>query len=331
MIIKRARDFYIYTSNSDRYVDCNLSYGTAVLGHKALHTNTRIKTAMDNGMLGLYPSKETARSILHVQAFINNSTIKSDGEKNNLHTQHQTQHTWNIQAVLCANSYSISTHPYMVGLGIPHLYDSMMSSYDTAQDSDTKPTTQAILWRLFSDVSLDSVITSAASYLIIQAPIEYGLGIMLIYGKAPCTIPYIEVPPMVLAGINYIIPYLLEKGIRHRPISHVAKNRSDIYLVDTITTNARYQHTDIALSSTWKRHGVYVSMPQYTITEYQALYNTAWEHGFYLPPLYHVPCSTTDNKDIQVVPRFFTLPQYIGKHDLAKWNTFVACIKTKNL
>lgn len=314
--IKRARDFYLYDEKGIRKVDFCLGEGSAVFGHRFQKLHNTIKQSINKGYLGIAHSQESVRVIKHLNNYILG---------------------WDLIAILYnIPSQNLSLNYYMQQeLGIQNIYDLVTKTninFDAISEKLTKnsetPTKDAMLWRVFSAIDRTQLIHNKANFLCTIIPINWGKGVVAVYKKKSLTDlekkVYIEVSMPLLAGINYIIPRLIQQGTDVRQLSNIAKNRSDIVIVDSETTKHSKHFTQIPLKlpASWKKQGIYIVLPQYSVLEYLDIRKKFFDLGFYFPEC-NSEFSTTQHS---YIPRFLTIPSCMTLHEITQWEQAIETI-----
>lgn len=300
--IKRARDFYLYDTQGNRFVDCSVCDTNALLGHKPNNINKRLKQALDHGLWGIDNGRETLRAITHLNAYIQG---------------------WSVSHIISASNVDALRHHHVFSQNnIRTIHELFFEDDGLRKDTNDTPNEKpdnkpndACIWRAFSHIKRESLHTLNATYLFTPLPLPWKTPLFAVYMKKQISEVYIEISEVLLAGLNYIIPYLIEKGTTQRPLYNIAKNRKDIFIIDKdiATHNHRFQSHTLSLPPAWTRRNIYHLLPAYTPADYNKVRNIFFEQGFFFPPI------TSDASANTSVPRIIVLPPYMTKHEIDKW------------
>ena len=291
--IKRARDFYLYDIHGNRYVDCSVCDTNALLGHKPNNISKRMKQALDHGLWGMDNGRETLRAITHLNTYIQG---------------------WSVSHLISVSSVDLLHHHHLLSPK-PHTVCDLLFEKDCLHNGNY----DAYIWRPFSHIKREDVHTLNATYLFTPLPIPWKTPLFAVYTKQQTSEVHIEISEILLAGVNYIIPYLIEKGTTQRPLYNIAKNRNDIFIIDKdISCNHRFQSRTLSLPQSWTQKNIYTILPAYTATDYNKVRNIFFDQGFFFPTI-----NTTHS-----IPRIIVLPPYMTKHEIDKWNN--ACESISN-
>lgn len=284
IFIKRGRDFYLYDSKGHRFLDLDLCKGAAVLGHKPHNINNSIKQTLNRGMWGMTIGRECPRTIKYSNMFIKG---------------------WYLANIIHTEIENILEHPYIIQKKITTYSDYVIDE----EESET------CLWRLYSDLPREKLEHISARFLLVPLPLPWRPPLIGIFQRVHIDSIDFEVSEVLLAGINHIIPYLIEKGTHSRQCIHVAQNRKDIFLVENMPPHSeKYVFHDLKISSNWKRKGIYVILPRYSKQEYQDIKDKFFSKGFYISPI------------TKKIPQIITLPPCMTKHEILQWEDLMTSI-----
>lgn len=283
--MKRARDFYLYDMHGKRYVDCSICSNNALLGHKPNNMSKTIKQTLDLGLWGMDNGREASRVIKHLNTYIQG---------------------WNVSHIISVHNADMVSHHTIfqntdTDIGTGTISDLLFET-DLTRHYDT------CIWRAFSPIKRDTLSHLNARYLLTPLPLPWKNPLFAVYTKEEVPEVYIEISEVLLAGINYIIPYLIEKGTEQRPPCNIAKNRKDIFIIDTsVSHNHRFQSHTLTLPQSWTKKNIYYILPDYDTADYNRVQNIFLERGFFFPKINITP------------PRIIVLPPYMTRHEIDKW------------
>lgn len=296
--VKRARRYYLYDTRGQRLIDCCLTNGNAIFGHNPSKLAITLKQAINKGVWDTLPTCESSRAIKHLNNYLS---------------------PWKLLAILQFPWQHLTAHYAIQRRGINKIHDMTivyaMQSTDILMDKLSA--SDALLWRPYSHIDISYINNISVNYLCTPLPIGWQSGIIALYGRTDSPIDSIdlEISPVLLSAINYIIPYMIHHGTRTRPFSVEPKNRKDIFILDNHNTklSRRYSFTLLPIPMTWKRQGIYIVLPEYSHQEYLRIREIFFEQGFYFP-----------NYDAIMNTRIIVLPPYMNKNELELWDN--ACL-----